>query len=277
MNVDDLQKDVQLVLDLMRPLIETASDLTWRESDGFLPVIYRSILVRQFESLDAVSHLVAEKKGYAAPPLLRPACEELIWIKYLSSISNADAERLLLCAGSIEQFRLLKAQDGYAGRTVMKELGLQPFFEAVTTHQDVAREQWSDLGEKLNWDRHSRQSGQLPSLRWLARATHQTETYNFIYHATSRFVHFSGQQLLRHAWGKPGKVSIRSIHFRDYWGSLALYWGLKLFLDSTIELLKILDMPEKGLDEAKVYAAAQRIGEHGQVPIITAEDLVWPE
>ena len=211
-NVNDLQKDVQQVLDGMRHLVEAASDLKWHLSDGCLPLVYRSILRRQFESLDVIANLVASGSGCAAPPLIRSSCEELIWVRYLTGIARADAEQLAVCVARDELLASLKAQDGYAG------------------------------------------------------------------HATSRFVHFSVAELLRRVWGREGDVSIRSTRFRDYWGSFALYWGLRLFLGSTIELCKQPDIPTDGeMDEAEmILAAVKRVGEYGQVPIITAEELAWP-
>ena len=275
-NVDHLQRDVRVVLDSLRSMVETASDLTWSPSDGFLPIVYRSIFRRQFESLDVISHLVASEKGYAAPPLLRPCCEELIWVKYLTSIAKSDAEQLVQCVTAVEMFDSLKAQDDFAGRSVTKDLGLLPALKRAEHGNGTIRSKLKTLGEKLNWECRVTRNSRLPSTKWLAKTTKQTDVYNFIYHATSRFVHFSGAELLRRVWGRPGSVSVRSIHFRDYWGAFALYWGLRLFLDSTIELYNQLGMPEDEVDGAQLLAAAQRIGEHGQVPIITAEELEWP-
>lgn len=87
-DVEALQNNVQSVLESMRSFVETASDLAWSLSDGFLPIVRRAILRRQFDSLEAISLLVAEKKGYAAGPLLRPACEELIWVKVRKPIED---------------------------------------------------------------------------------------------------------------------------------------------------------------------------------------------
>jgi len=114
-NVNDLQKDVQQVLDGMRHFVEAASDLKWHLSDGCLPLVYRSILRRQFESLDVIANLVASGSGYAAPPLIRSSCEELIWVRYLTGIARADAEQLAVCVARDELLASLKAQDGYAG------------------------------------------------------------------------------------------------------------------------------------------------------------------
>ena len=64
--IETLQSSVQAVLDSMQTFVETTSDLIWTPSDGFLVIARRAILRRQFDSLNAISHLVAEKKGYAS-------------------------------------------------------------------------------------------------------------------------------------------------------------------------------------------------------------------
>ena len=118
--------------------------------------------------------------------------------------------------------------------------------------------------------------GRLPSMKWLARKTGDTRSYRFIYHATSRHVHFSTGELLRHAWVSRAGASIRTVHFRSYWENFALSWGLRLFLDSTIQLVGNIGTLEAQLDSDKILAAAEWIGEFGQVPIITARELAWP-
>src|SRR5262245_10313395 len=130
-NVEDLQKSVQEVLDTLRPLVDAASDLPWDMKDGFVPIVRRAILRRQFDSLEVISHLVDQKKGYAAGPLLRPACEEAIWIKYLAGIERGDSEELLKCIMSEELLASLRAQDAYGGRAATKELGLVPHLQAA--------------------------------------------------------------------------------------------------------------------------------------------------
>jgi hypothetical protein len=80
-DVEKLQASVQSLLDSMRSYVETACNMAWSPSDGLLPIVRRAVLRRQFDSLDGIAHLVGEKRGYAAGPLLRPSCEEFIWIK----------------------------------------------------------------------------------------------------------------------------------------------------------------------------------------------------
>ena len=276
-SVERLQEDVHSILDTMRGFVEKASDFGWTPRDGILPVIRRAVLRRQFESLDVVAQLVAEKRGYAAAPLIRPSCEELIWIKYLNQIDGAAAEELMHCVAAFERVRSLKAQDDFGGRSATKALGLLPALKLSDHHREICDRRLGDLGVQLGWEPRTVQSRQLPSVRWLAKRTGQKDVYNFLYHATSRFVHFSATELLRRAWGRPGKMSIRSVHFGDYWGAFSLYWGFRLFLDSAIEILGTPGMPKEGVDEDTFRSAVGRFAEHGQVPIITAEELRWPE
>jgi hypothetical protein len=260
----------------MRPFVDAASDLAWNPSDGFLRIVRMAILRKQFDSLEVISKLVAEEKGYAAGPLLRPACEELIWIKYLASVAPDDAEEVVNCVGTTEIRESLLKQHNFGGPSASTILGLTPFVEQATSGQDAVNLRLRILGKRLNWPARSVANARLPSVFWLARQTGEERTYAFLYHATSRFVHFSATELLRRAWGRPGNVSVRSAHFRDYWGAFSLCWGVRLFLDSAIELCEASGMPETGLDKASLLAAAKRIGEFGQVPIITAEELAWP-
>ena len=274
--IDDVQLAVDRMLDAMREYVDEASNTTWSPSDGFLFLIVRAILRRQFEALEAIAGLVKGGKAYVAGPLLRPACEELIWTKYLLQIPQETAERLVVTVASKELLANLSAQDKYAGRKVTEELGLLPYLERSRGRKAAHRKTLEELSTELGWPVREGQGAELPSIYWIAKQTEQLRVYNFIYHATSRFVHFSVTELLRRAWGHPGTVSITSEHYRDYWGHFSLYWGLNLFIDTAIEIAQGLSV-DATIDEAAFLDAAERIGEFGAVPIITADELDWPE
>ena len=72
-DVEALQANVQSVLTLMQPIVERASKLAWSPSDGYLPILRRAVLVRQYDGLESIAHLVGAERGYAAVPLLRPS------------------------------------------------------------------------------------------------------------------------------------------------------------------------------------------------------------
>ena len=277
LQVDNLQTNVQTILESMRGCIATASDLSWNPSEGFLTIIQRSVLRRQFDSLEVISDLVSERKGYAAGPLLRPACEELIWTKYLDSIPPSFSEKLIICIADDELYKSLHAQDDVAGRTVTKTLGLLPYLEEAKRDEADRRNRLCILGQRLHWPKRYIENSSLPAMSWLAKETNEQGTYKLIYHATSRFVHFSVAELLRRAWGNPytETVSITSHSFHDYWGYFSLYWGLDLFLKTLEALHSILGELSEEEGNA-ILEAAKQIGEMGKPPIITAEELDWP-
>ena len=162
---------------------------------------------------------------------------------------------------------------------VSESLGLVLHLENAVRREEETRHKLQKLGEKLGWPKQYVKQGRLPSMHWLAEKTNEKAMYDFLYHATSRFVHFSVPELLRRAWGNPqtGNISVRSVHFRDYWGMFSLHWGLRLFLDSAKIFCDDSNLPDVSLDEAHLLEAAERIGKYGQVPIITAEELAWPD
>ena len=216
-DIHAMRKEVQQFLDIIKADVESNSNLSWKPSDGFLPVVFRAILRRQFECLQMICQLV-EQNGFTAAPLLRPACEELIWVKYLISIPTKDAQRLITCFSLDEIYRSLRAQDQFAGRSITETLGLLPYLEQYNSTRASLLQELRTMGTRLGWPKKAIQNGQLPPLSWLARATEEQPTYDFIYHATSRFVHFSVHELLRRAWGNPyeGTVSVTSKYFGDY-------------------------------------------------------------
>ena len=114
-------------------------------------------------------------------------------------------------------------------------------------------------------------------MSWLAKETGRKDVYEYIYCATSRFVHFSAQELLRLAWYKPGGISVRSGHFRNYWGAFSLQWGFRLFFESAIELSKAPGVPDEWLNETDLLLIVKRVAAFDKVPVITAEELAVPE
>ena len=276
--VDNLQKYVQQILDSMRTYVEESCDITWKDKDDFLIIALISIIRRQFDSLEVISHLVKEGKGFAAGPLLRPACEEFIWMKYLVSIESDDAKKIINYLGVEEQLKSLRAQDNFAGRSVTEDLGLLPYLENMESLEKNMYEKLRCLGKRLDWPQRNIAKGQFPSISWLAKRNNQQDIYDFIYHATSRFVHFSVNELCRRAWGDPytGSISIRSTHFQNYWGQFSLHWGLILFLDTVTEFDQFLEV-SANIDQTTFLEAAERISKIGKPPIITAEELYWPK
>ena len=274
-----LQQEVQKFVELMGPFIEVNSSFQWEPDDGYLPVIFRAIIRRQFDGLQAISTMVREGIGFATAPLLRPACEEFIWTKYLVHISETDAQRLVKYLALAEIGRNLDAQDRFAGRRVTEELGLLPYLKSTERSMDTVSDKLIDVGKRLGWPKNVVNRGRLPSMMWIANATGEKDKYDYIYHATSRFVHFSVHELQRRTWGSPreGKFAVDSQYFGNYWAHFSLYWGLQLLLE-TLGALTHTDLLiyTESEDDDEMLQIAERIARIGRPPIITAEELRWP-
>jgi hypothetical protein len=103
------------------------------------------------------------------------------------------------------------------------------------------------------------------------------KTYDFLYHATSRAVHFSVPELLRRIWGSPGSVTISSRTFERYWAAFSLYWSCWLFSSTFIEVLLVLQSPNIEDEVAmRIAAAMEQVNQEGAMPILTAEEVYWP-
>ena len=276
-DAEDLCGAIEALLEHLKPFVAHITDIDWKPKDGVLSLILRGMVRRQYDCLGAVTTLVRNGLGYAAAPMLRPACEEFIWATYLAQLQKAEAEELVSVVGHGEVVASLSAQDDYAGRKVTRELGLEAHLLKMRRSEPFARARLQKLGQKLGWEKRTVQSGSLPSVGYIAKQIGQTKLYNLLYHATSRFVHFSTSELLRRAWGKSGKVTICSDNFGEYWAAFTLHWGGLLLLRTTAAVARALEneMPENLLDAESLLRTAEEIADHGLVPIITAAELAW--
>jgi hypothetical protein len=276
MSVEVLSASVRKLLDATEPFVDAATRLKWSPVDGFLPLILRATVRRQFDCLASTVELVSVSRGYAAAPLLRPACEEFIWTKYLMKLKRETAERLIKAVAQSEMLASLEAQDTYAGRKISKELGLSKYLTSMQRHTDHLRSEFRSLGTELDWGKREIEAGRPPTVNLLAKKTGETKLYNLLYHASSRFVHFSPSELLRRTWGKDGEVSIHSTNFGKYWAAFALHWGAYVFSHTVGNIAAVIeDSFDYKIDGNAVLAAAEAIGSFGVVPIVTAEELAW--
>ena len=280
--VDDLQVAAQGILDAMKEPVERIRRVPWPPQDGLLPLVMRSIVCRQFDSLTVISKLVADGMGYATGAMLRPSCEERIWTAYLLKISPTSAEQLVRCMGRMELVDSLRAQDRVGGRRSTRRLGLLPDLKRCDGWSEDVESKLVEIARDLEWPRQCKNGKRLPSVRWIAKEVALVEIYDLIYHGTSRFVHFRVNELYRSVWGVPssGWMSIRPTHMEGYKSHFSLYWGLSLFMSTTIPILESAENAFGFFDgepvSEEVLSAAQTLGRLGRVPIITAQELAWP-
>jgi hypothetical protein len=274
-NMTDLNNMIdrtRALLEVMSPWMPYVSALPWDGTHGYLPIIRRGSLVRQFECLEVALDLVQNRCGYAAVPLLRPACEELLWLRYLESLSAVDARALAGILIEKGLFDDLRAQADEVGAEVMSDMGLLPAFEAFREKQSDLLTNIHQLAEKLGW----KHKGKMPSTWFIAQATESETLYQFLYHATSRYVHFSAVELARHGWGQPGRLELSSATYERVWAMFSLTWGTRLFgwtVDNALTALRAEGVPEP--DHLALQSVFDGIAEVPLLPLVTPDELIW--
>jgi hypothetical protein len=279
-DVEALAEAVDEILTETSDLVDIVSEIDMQSDDGLLAIVLRGVIRRQYDSLEAIQDLAKRKRGYAATPLLRPACEELIYLRYFKLISPEQAETIVFCMAVMEQAMDLSAQRNYAGEDAILQIGFsREQIDRAGMQATHARATLKKIGGTLGWSRRALQRRiPVPSVWELARQTDSETLYRFLYHATSRPVHFTVSELLRRVWGDPPAMTIRSSHMDTYWSAFALFWGLHLFIETLIEVWPLLEpvLDDVEVDEERFLEAAGRVGRFGMVPIITPEELAWP-
>ena len=71
-----------------------------------------------------VVDLAERDHGFAAVALLRPSCEELLWLRYLTSLNINRFERLTMAMIGTGMLKDLEAQAGEVGADLMGAIGL---------------------------------------------------------------------------------------------------------------------------------------------------------
>lgn len=116
-------------------------------------------------------------------------------------------------------------------------------------------------------------------MKAIAAIVGRSDLYGFLYHATSRLVHFSVPELMRRVWGKPGKMEVAADFFERYWAEFAIYWGGWIF-GQTFALvgpeLTSLSEDFEEYDLAPFERAVKALLRKGGIPIITVEEIAWP-
>jgi hypothetical protein len=266
---------IQALLESSRPIVDGLSTLVWKASDGFWLLLCRCVLRRQFDSLEAIANLTRRREGHCSVPLLRPACEEFLWIKYLHTLSGDVREEILLHKSQLETVDSVEAQRAHAGDKVMEEVGFTPkYMGRLRENRTRAQNRLKTIKQELKWPKKPEF---LPSVSFIASTTGERELYELIYHATSRTVHFTVSELLRRAWGDAREVNITSQRMGKYWSEFSLYWGWRIFFFTLVEIADALQ--DEGVsapnftDEFLFETLMKKFSEFGMVPIITAEEL----
>jgi Family of unknown function (DUF5677) len=233
------------------------------------------VLRRQYDALETIIEL-AQGRSHSASPLLRPACEEYLWLKFLRTIAPNTREAIILAKSSIDAAQTVEAQVSHVLDKTLQRFGFRPDFVEHMRHRRAdAEANMKVIGKQLNWNLRADQY--FPSVARIARMVDEEQLYSILYHATSRTVHFNVAELFRRAWGTSEKVVIGSQQMNEYWLRFTLYWGLGLFALTLLEVSEEFEANSWPIsdvaDQTTFDNLIQEWGEAGKFPIITPGEM----
>ena len=264
----DLREGVAAWLAFITPMLAPIEKYEWagQDFDHFWEILKRGVIKRQQEALEAILKMADVGVGHFGVTLLRPAYEELIWIEYLDQNSLL-AKELVVLLGFQEVANNLSAQNDFIGAKGMHALGFtQRFVKTYIAHNRKNKARLTEIGKRLGW-----RDGSLPSMAFLSRKVGREREYKFLYQGTSRYVHFSTQEIFRRVWGKKGDVIIGSSSFSGYWEDFSIYWSFRLLitlLAHCVDLLGDVDVSSEKSEEMMKWLTAIT-----PIPIITKGEL----
>lgn len=260
------------IINVLEDPLKAISTLKWDPSNGFWTLILRSVLVRQYEALQAIVDLIRAERAHLCVPLLRPSVEEYLWVQFLQTLSDKDREDFILAKSTVEGYKTLRAQWNDAGSAIMIQLGFPANYLSVRkVTNDDATKKLVELATRLKWEVGR---DKIPTTGFVAKKTGNETMYSLIYHATSRTVHFTTSELLRRTWGNAEGVTVNSKMMNGYWAAFSLYWAPRIFL---LTFLGLIDEFERlsidfELDDS-MNDIMKRFLNLGKVAIVTPEEL----
>jgi hypothetical protein len=215
---------VKQILDAMQPLVRRCAtgDVN---TDGFFLLSIRAGFAKNYEVNHFLQTQSAVVNAFAVTSALRGICEDIIALKWLATYEKRDRDEAVGVLMMKSVLELMQQQTSFFG----KYRPSQPILEAkdVNTEIHALKQRLRAMRKGNRWKKHR----EWPSVREMAEPTGLLPLYEFLYAATSSFVHFSPNNLLR--MGKlagPERMVFSTVHFSDYYTAFNRFYGLFLFI-----------------------------------------------
>lgn len=209
-----------------------------KKTDMFL---LETIVAAYVKSYDFVLHICSLKDqstSFFQLPMLRGVCEDLITLVYILKLEKPKQNYILTLKRHNEIFRATKAQKDFFGRYNKGQIVLPILNEG--------RE--NEIIDILKKEGHKFSDAKLPKVKAMANEIGKSDLYDFLYHATSKAVHFDILTLLSMGWGKinEDKGEIEPIFtyknlYRHYY-TFCLFYSSFLFIQQTKEFCDVLQL-----------------------------------
>ena len=222
------QPSVQSLLDELRPILSGVTKASIRRA-GIHGCVLRASVAKSFEFAELVHRDPPLDQGFFITSTLRGICEDLIVLSFVAPLSPAERNE------AVSLLMVKNVADGIAAQSI--------FFKSIRPWQPVLQpppETSTDtetrlhtLARTLGWTGKQ----PWPSVWFMAKERSLAPLYSYIYAATSKWVHFSPQILLRMGWGGASddvsddtEWSFTTTNFARYYSEFNQVYALMLLL-----------------------------------------------
>lgn len=231
---------------------------------GCFGCVLRAAVAKSLEFAAVTWREPPPTKGFFQTATLRGICEDLIVLQFIGKLNADDQNRIAQLLMKTAVAEGLAAQAAFIGAL----RPWQPILPANLLGSVQDREQEiRGIAAKLGWTGRT----PWPSVWFMAKACSEESLYSYLYSATSKWVHFSPQVLLRMGWG--GSKSdvndqtewhFTTAHFEQYYKEFNRTYSLYL-------LIRLLDGPAAALVPPRVPRLLDQLRSELE------EQLRWPE
>jgi hypothetical protein len=216
------------VLEQLAPIVQHAT-VGRLDADGYYLFTLKAAFTKNFEFVSSVFASEQANSAFLVCPFLRGLCEDIILLRDLLRFSREDRDRVVLLLSTEQTFRF-----------VDKQLA---FFSEYRPTQQVVGHSPSPMNSAAPTDRSKQLSAQIEALRGaygparvnvrdMAQRSSLLHLYDYLYCATSSFVHFSPRNLHRMGWGdeRARVFEFSTRNFGDYYKDFCRFYGIFLFV-----------------------------------------------
>jgi hypothetical protein len=246
------------ILKELEPIIARTARGSTRE-DGFFLSCVRAAFAKSFELNTFIHNHKPGIHDFAITASLRGVCEDIIALRFIATFSKAHREEAVAVLMLKSVMELMQEQTKF----FEKYRPSQPILEANNVASEIhnLRLRLRQMRKSYRWKKHR----EWPSVQEMADFTGLRPLYDFLYAATSCFVHFSPSNLIRMGAVEGDQLKFSTSNFEEYYHAFNCQYGLFLFITFCTKFSAMLKIREE-------------IRPHiDQLIRLTDEELRWPE
>ena len=211
-------------------IYEAVNSLETTVNDSLIPIIQKAAFVKNVEfNLQICEN---STNPYFLMPFLRGLAEDLIILMYLDKVVEPDDQDTFILYYQLKDLtKSVDSQEEFFNKErIVQQVIIPEMIPEAYQNFETLKKDFKTLAKKFNWRRKK-----YPCVDEMAQAVQMKDFYKYIYHSTSRTVHFNPHLLLSLCWGKKSELSkeisyeISTKILAKYYREFCRWYGWSIF------------------------------------------------